>query len=73
MIVSGGKGLSLITLQVRAEWTQMSCLSRGESTRQFCRVLMGVVRDGHGEKVQESQKQVHYDYKNRLEEYDAEI
>ena len=33
----------------------------------------GVVRDGHGEKVQESLKQVHYDYKNRLEEYDAEI
>ncbi len=26
------------------------------------------VRDGHGEKVQESLKQVHYDYKNRLED-----
>ena len=25
-----------------------------------------------GEKVRESQRQVHYDYKNRLEEYDAE-
>ena len=46
----------------------MSCLSRGESFPQFCGVLMGVggVRDGHGEKVQESQKQVYYDYKNRL-------
>ena len=30
--------------------------------------MMGVggVRDGHGEKVQESLKQVHYDYKNLL-------
>ena len=26
----------------------------------------GVVRDGHGENVRESLKQVHYDYKNRL-------
>ena len=34
---------------------------------------VGVVRDGHGEKVQESLKQVHYDCKNLLEEYDAEV
>ena len=27
----------------------------------------GVVRDGHGKKVFESQKSVHYNYKNRLE------
>ncbi len=33
----------------------------------------GDVQDGHGEKVRESQKQVHYDYKNRLEEYDAKV
>ena len=27
---------------------------------------MGGIQDGHGEKVQESLKQVHYDYKNLL-------
>ena len=30
MILSRGKGLSLVTLQVRAEWTQMSCLNDGK-------------------------------------------
>jgi len=38
---------SLVMLQVRAEWTQMSCLSRGKS---FIMADMGG-RDGHGEKV----------------------
>ena len=38
-----------------------------------CCVGIGEVRDGQGEKVRESLKQVHYNYKNRLEEYDAKI
>ena len=29
-------------------------------------MCVGGVRDGHGENVRESQKQVHYDYKNLL-------
>ena len=33
----------------------------------------GGVQDGHGEKVRESLKQVHYNYKNLLEEYDAKV
>ena len=33
----------------------------------------GGVEDEHGENVRESLKQVHHDYKNRLEEYDAKI
>ena len=33
----------------------------------------GVVQDGHGKMVRESLKQVHYDYKNLLEEYDAKV
>ena len=41
------------------------------SSRLMCGV--GVVRDGHGENVRESLKPVHYDYKNRLEEYDAKV
>ena len=35
--------------------------------------VVGGVQDGHDEKVRESLKQVHYDYKNLLEGYDAEI
>ena len=50
MILSRGKGLSLITLLVRAEWTQMSCLSRGKSFT-MADMGVGVVRDGHGENV----------------------
>ena len=33
----------------------------------------GGVQDGEVEMSQESQRQVHYDYKNLLEEYDAKV
>ena len=57
-IISLGRGNSLIlgslpslvTLQVRAEWTQMSCLSRSKSFI-MADMGVGVVRDGHGENV----------------------
>ena len=39
----------------------MACLSGGKG---FIMDDMGVVQDEHGEKVQESQKQVRYNYKN---------
>ena len=46
----------------KPEWPKMACLSGGKSftVADVC----GVVQDEHGEKVQESLKQVHYDCKN---------
>ena len=43
----------------------MSCLNDGKSFT-MADMGVGVVRDGHGENVRESLKQVHYNYKNLL-------
>ena len=69
--------MSLATGQSDTNTARRRCRTEREriSANSWCvdMLVWGVVQGGQAKKVREPQRLEHYDYKNRLEEYDAEV